>query len=170
MEMMNELLEKYFRGETTLQDEKELKQYFSTGNVSSEHEIYRALFDVFRQELSETNVRPVSVALPDQKRIKRTWIQTFAFTGIAATLILLLWIQLPQYSDNYAVIGGTRINNAEYVQRYTEKKLTRVNHMLARSMKPMQSFSKVRKNMQPLQNLSEVRTKMDEIQNKLQFK
>jgi len=170
MEMMNELLEKYFRGETTLQEEKELRQYFSTGNVSPEHQIYSALFENFEQEMKETAPRPVHRFLPEVKIRKRIWIQSFAITGIAASFILLFWIRLPQSSEDFAVINGKRIDNTEYIQRYTEKKLIKVNTMLARSMKPLQSIKSVRQNMQPLENLSDVRSKMEDIQNKLQFK
>jgi len=170
MEMMNKLLEKYFRGETSLTEEKELKHYFSTGNVSPEHEMYRPLFEAFEHELKETVIRPVPEALTEQKKVKRIWFQSFAITGIAATLLLLLWIKLPRTSDNFALIGGNRIDNTEYVQRYTTKKLNKVNIILARSMKPMQSFNKVRKQMEPLQSLSDVRDKMEDLQDKLQFK
>jgi len=90
MEMMNELLEKYFRGETSLAEEKELKKYFSEGNVAAVHEIYRALFEEFRQELNETAKTPLKKVIPVQRKIKRIWIQTFAYTSIAATILLLV--------------------------------------------------------------------------------
>jgi hypothetical protein len=170
MEMMNELLEKYFRGETSLAEEKELKQYFSTGEVTAEHEIYRALFEEFELELNETAIAPLKIIIPKQKKIKHVWIRTFALTAIAATLLLLLWIRMPDSTDNYAIIGGNRINNSEFAERYTQKKLNKVNSMLARSMKPIQSLDKVRDNLQPLQSVSDMKDKMNEIQNKLQFK
>ena len=167
MEMMNELLEKYFRGETSLAEEKELKKYFSEGNVAAGHEIYRALFEEFRQELNETAKTPLKKVIPVQRKIKQIWIQTFAYTSIAATILLLVWIQFPQTKENFAVIGGNKIENPEYVQRYTEKKLSKVNNILARSMEPMKSFNKVRQDVEPLQN---VRNKMNAIQNKLIIK
>jgi hypothetical protein len=163
-------LEKYFRGETSLAEEKELKQYFSTGEVTAEHEIYRALFQEFELEMNETAFSPLKIVIPTQKKIKHVWIRTFALTGIAASLLLLLWIRMPGSADNYAIIGGNRINNSEFAERYTQKKLTKVNQMLARSMKPMQSLEKDRDNMQPLQSVSDMKEKMEEIQNKLQFK
>ena len=171
MEMMNELLDKYFRGETSLAEEKELKQYFSKGNVLHEHEIYRAMFEEFGHEQKETgDLPPVHAFIPKQRNIKRIWYQSLALTGIAAAIIMLLWIQFPSSSENYAIIGGNRIDNTEFAQRYTAKKLAKVNKMLARSMTPLQSLNNVREEMQPLKTLSEVRDKMDEIQNKLQFK
>jgi len=170
MEMMNELLEKYFRGETSLTEEKELKKYYSTGKVATEHEIYRPLFDVFKEEKNETAISPFNKVIPKQKRITRIWYQAFGITGIAATIALLLWVKLPQDNTNYAFIDGNRNENTEFVQHYTLNKLNRVNRMLAKSMNPMKSFNHVRQNMEPIQNISEIKDKMDDIHNKLKFK
>jgi hypothetical protein len=171
MEMMNELLEKYFQGETSLAEEKELKQYFSKGNVSPEHEAYRGMFEEFSKELNETgNLPSIYTIIPKQRSMNRIWYQWLALTGIAAAVILLLWIQFPSSSDNYAIIGGNRIDNTEFAQRYTAKKLTKVNKLLARSLIPLQSLNNVREEIQPLRTLSEVKGKMEEIQYKLQLK
>ena len=170
MEMMNELLEKYFRGETSLEEEKELKQYFLEGNVSPELEIYRNLFGVFEQELTEKAISPLIKVLPKQRKVNRIWLQSFFATGIAATIVILLWVQLPPSSANYTVIGGTRIDNTEFAQRYAAEKLLKINTMLARTMSPLKSFNKVRENIEPLKNVSDIRIKMDDIHNKLQIK
>ena len=170
MEMMNELLEKYFRGETSLAEEQELKQYFSKDKVAPEHEIYKALFEVFNEEKTEKGVSPILKVIPGQKIVKRIWFRTFAFTGIAATIALILWVKLPQDNTNYAFIDGNRNENTEFVQHYTLNKLNRVNRMLAKSMNPMKSFNHVRQNMEPIQNISEIKDKMDDIHNKLKFK
>jgi hypothetical protein len=170
MEMMNELMEKYFRGETSLAEEKELKQNFLAGNVSPELEIYRNLFGVFDQELTEKAVSPLAKVLPEQRKTKRIWFQSFFATGIAATIAIFLWVQLPPTSLNYTVIGGTRIDNTEFAQRYAAKKLSKVNTMLARTMSPLKSLNKVRENIEPLKNISDIRLKMEDIHNKLQIK
>lgn len=170
MENVTELVEKYFRGETSLAEEAELKRYFRTDNVLPEHEMYRSLFEVFDQKLLEKANFPSKKVLPQQRKMKRTWIQTFAYSGIAATLLLALWIQRPKQTDNYAIIGGHRIENSEYVQQYTVKKLNKVNHILAKSMEPMQTIETVRRNLKPINKVAETRKIMIDIQNKLQFK
>jgi len=164
MEMMNELLEKYFRGETSLTEEKELKRYFTTGNVVTEHEIYRPLFEVFELELNDTAQSPLLKVIPKQRKIKQIWIKTFAYTGIAASLVLLLWVQFPQTTDNYAVINGKRIDNQEYVQEYAQKKLNNVNEMLKEGLKPMQRMKVVNHTLQPLNVIKETQDKMIEIE------
>lgn len=170
MERINELLEKYFRGETTLVDEKELKIYFASGKVSTEHEPYRALFTVYEQELLEKAISPLKKVLPKQQAVKRLWIKTFAYSGIAAAILLAVWIQRPQQSDNYALVSGHRIEDADYAQKYAEKKLNKVNQMLKNSMKPMRSLETVRKSLQPMEKINETRDKLDEVQNKIQLK
>jgi hypothetical protein len=165
MEMMNELLEKYFRGETSLEDEKELKQYFLTGNVSPDLETYRILFGVFDQELTEKAISPLIKVLPKQRKNKRIWLQSFFTTGIAATIVIVLWVQLPPSSLNYTIIGGTRIDNTEFAQRYAAKKLSKVNNIIARTMSPLKSLNKVREDIEPLKNISDIKLRMDDKQN-----
>jgi len=41
---INNLLDKYWEGETSIEDEKVLKQYFSTSDVAAEHEAFKDLF------------------------------------------------------------------------------------------------------------------------------
>ena len=158
---MNDLLEKYFRGETSLTEEKELKHYFSTGNVVPEHEIYRPLFEVFELELEDIATSPLIKVIPKQRKIKQIWIKTFAYTGIAATLVVLFWVQLPRTTENYAVINGSRIDNQEFVQQYTEKKLSKVTTVFAKALKPMKSFEEIRENIEPIQNIPNIREKVD---------
>lgn len=164
MENVNELLEKYFRGETTLVEEKFLKQYFKTDQVLPKYEMYRPLFEVFSQEsLEEPNVS-FQRMMPKQRKIKRIGIQTFAYSGIAATLLLALWFSRPQINDNYAIIRGKKIDNKEYAQRYAEAKINKVNELLAKSMRPMESINKVRAGLEPLHKISNVKNEMNEKQ------
>lgn len=170
MERIDELLEKYFRGETTLTEEKELKHYFAGGHVATDHEPYRALFGAFEQELSEKANDPLKKVLPRQQTVKRIWIKTFAYSGIAAAILLAVWIQRPQEQETYAVISGNRIEDADYAQKYAEKKLNKVNDILQNSMKPMQSLQTVKKSLEPMQKIEETREKLEDIENKIQFK
>lgn len=157
MENVNELLEKYFRGETTLGEEKFLKQYFRTDQVLPEHEMYRPLFEVFDQELFEKADVSLQKMIPKQRNTKRIRIQTFTYFGIAATLLLMLWLSRPQIADDYAIIRGKRIDNKEYAQRYAEAKINKVNELLAKSMRPMESINKVRAGLEPLQKISNIK-------------
>jgi len=147
MERINELLEKYFKGETTLAQENELKQYFTSNKiVEAEHEAYRALFVAFGEEKKETAPISLSGALVPQHKPRRFWIKTFSYSGIAATLLLALWIQRPQQENDYAIINGRRIDDPQYAQEYAEKKLNAVHEMVQNGLKPLRDVEILKKN------------------------
>lgn len=170
MEKLNELLDKYFRGETSLSEENELKKHFLSDKVAPEHEVYRSMFVVFEEEKLETIDPSEKLIEPRKRSLKRLWIQAFSYSGIAAAILLTLWIQRPVPSENYAVVSGTRIEDAEYAQKYVERKLNKASEILTNGLKPMQSIDKVRESLKPMEKVSEIREKIVEIQNKLQFK
>jgi hypothetical protein len=147
MEKMNELLDKYFRGETSLAEEEILKSYFLSEAVKSEHESYRVLFEVFDQEKKETANAPLLKVLPRQREIKHFWIKTFSYSGIAAALVLALWVQYPRSEKDYAIIHGHRINDPEYAQKYAEKKLNDVNEMLQNGLRPLRNMEALKENL-----------------------
>ena len=148
MERMNDLLEKYFRGETSLTEEAELKHYFvSNENVSAEHEAYRDLFVAFDQEKQETLDISLSKVLQQQHKVKRFWIRTFSYSGIAAALVLALWIQRPQQEKDYAIMHGRRIDDPEYAQKYAEKKMNDVNEMIQNGLKPLRNMEAIKENL-----------------------
>ncbi|HFB99837.1 MAG TPA: pyruvate ferredoxin oxidoreductase, partial [Phaeodactylibacter sp.] len=47
---ISQLLEKYWEGETSLQEENTLKQYFNQENVAQELQEYQPLFQFFKEE------------------------------------------------------------------------------------------------------------------------
>jgi hypothetical protein len=77
----------------------------------------------------------------------------------------VLWVQLPPSSLNYTIIGGTRIDNTEFAQRYAAKKLSKVNNIIARTMSPLKSLNKVREDIEPLKNILDIKLRMDDKQN-----
>jgi len=159
---MNELLEKYFRGETSLVEEHELKYYFSIGNVYPEHEIYRVLFEEFEKEKQDIAFKPLKKVMIRKRKEKSSWIKMFSYSGIAAAVMLILWIQLPQQQANYAIMHGHRIDDQEYVQQYAQKRLNCVNEMLQKGLRPMKTMEMVKQNLQPLNKIEETQDKIIE--------
>jgi len=100
MERINKLLDNYFNGETTLAEEAELKQYFATGTIAPEHTPYSALFQAFGQELQQQYAAPVTKVLPKQPTGKRMGVRALFYSGIAASLVLAVWIQRPRQEED----------------------------------------------------------------------
>lgn len=146
MERINKLLDNYFKGETTLAEEAELKQYFATGTIAPEHTPYSALFQTFGQELQQQYSAPLTKVQPKPVG-KRMWVRTLIYSGIAASLVLAVWIQRPRQEEDYAIIRGQRIDNPEYAQRYAEKKLNDVNEMLQHRLKPLRDAETLKENL-----------------------
>ena len=86
MELNNieQLLEKYFEGETSVAEEQQLKEYFNSEHVASHLEVHKPLFSYFSQSNKDKmNFSPI---LPSKKRIYTLWI------GVAASLLFIVGI------------------------------------------------------------------------------
>lgn len=83
MELSNieKLLEKYFEGETTISEEKELKVYFTGENVSPHLERYKDLFQFFSNEVHVRTSSEIVLSNP-----KKSWYTTI---GIAASVAII---------------------------------------------------------------------------------
>ncbi|MFM2231146.1 MAG: hypothetical protein RL607_2404 [Bacteroidota bacterium] len=75
------LVEKYFEGETSLAEEKQLKHYFASQEVAPHLEQYRAIFCYFTQQQRDTFEK--ELVLAPQKTYPYRWF-------VAASIALLL--------------------------------------------------------------------------------
>ena len=74
------LIEKYFQGETSIAEEKELRSYFSSQNVAPHLEQYKAMFGYF----TEAKQQKFTQEIPQQtKKQKVMWL------SIAASVVVL---------------------------------------------------------------------------------
>ena len=77
------ILEKYFQGETSIAEENELKEYFSSSNVAQHLEQYKPIFGYFSQVKEQKSTH--EVPLQTKKR-------NVAWLSIAASAVVLLGI------------------------------------------------------------------------------
>jgi len=80
---IEDLLEKYFQGETSIAEEKELKNYFSSPNVAQHLEQYKPMFGYFSQVKQQKSTQ--TIPLKTKKR-------NVAWLSIAASAVVLLGI------------------------------------------------------------------------------
>ena len=93
---IEQLLETYFEGETTLEQEQELRQYFTGPTVASHLEAYVGMFSAFAKAQQEIVTKPME--LPATTSNYR-WI-----TGIAAAVLLTVGI-VSQYNPEERYSG-----------------------------------------------------------------
>lgn len=90
------LLEKYFRGETSIGEEMELRDYFSSSNVSPNLEQYKPFFG-YLTLAKEQKFEQEIVLIPKHRDRKRN----LAWLSIAASVAVLLGIGTYSYFNYY---------------------------------------------------------------------
>lgn len=133
------LLEKYFGAETSLEEEKILKEYFRSGKVDDKHEKYRALFCTFDREKEQT------ARLPTGKKNVRSVRIVSLLASIAAmfTLAVVLF-NYPKQAQSFAIIQGERITDEQYIENYVSIKFEKVNNTLSDNFSTSHKFEKVK--------------------------
>ena len=86
------LIEKYFEGETSIAEEKELKAYFSSLDVAQHLEQYKPVFGYFSQAKQEQFT--ASIPLKSGKKQKR-----LAWLSVAASVLVMLGIGFFAYQN-----------------------------------------------------------------------
>ncbi|WP_066219415.1 hypothetical protein [Formosa haliotis] len=83
---IEQLLEKYENGETTLQEEHQLRAYFSQDHIAPHLEVYKPLFAYFNASKKETFTK--DIPLKTKKSIPYSWL------AVAAVIALMLGFYL----------------------------------------------------------------------------
>ncbi|HLA56976.1 MAG TPA: hypothetical protein VK623_12800 [Flavobacterium sp.] len=107
------LLEKYFEGETSIAEENELKDYFSSTDVAQHLEQYKPMFGYFTIAKEQTSAH--TIPLKAKKR-------NVAWLSIAASVVVLLGVGTFAYFNNQPEDLGT-YDNPEIAMKETQKAL-----------------------------------------------
>ncbi len=161
------LLEKYFEGESTLGDEKILKDYFSSSDVPGQLNEYTKIFSYFEIEKQDKpgpgfedkimeKIAPGNVIPFYQSR--RFW---YYFTGIAASLLFIFtFIYESELSGN---LGFAKFSENEYSQQekqlaynQTKQALGYVSGKIKQSLGPLQEMNKINAGAIPLIELGKL--------------
>lgn len=116
---IDELLNKYFEGETSCEEERELRRFFTEENSIPEHlQMYRPLFGCLDKEAKEYQSLPKKAEKKRHLLSRRLY---YTFGSIAAGLLILIGIaNLYQYiavtPTDYVVINGKRYTDANVIR------------------------------------------------------
>jgi hypothetical protein len=142
MNNIDNILNNYFEGASTPDEEKRLKEYFrSKNNVLPQHEAYRPLFAAFDKEkqiVAPQFIIPVKRSKRKLIPMRTIW---FSATSIAATILLIFTLfpinRNTSSDDDYLVyINGKAIHNPEKAQEYANKMFTQANEIIRSSYEP----------------------------------
>jgi hypothetical protein len=138
LDRIENLLEKYFDGETSIAEENELKVYFSSEDVAQHLEQYKAMFGYFKSAKEQEFAQKIPLQTTKQK---------VAWLSIAASIVVLLGMftfynynlnqsqDLGTYDDPQKAFEETQkalnllsknvnvgVQSMEYVNEYQESK------------------------------------------------
>ena len=113
---VEEILTKYFEGETTVIEEKQLQQYFSSANVAPHLAKYSSLFVYFATAKNEEFVEENSTikTLKVQKSDKKS---NFFWLSVAASVLILMGIGV------YLFYASESLNTKEGLGTYDDPKV-----------------------------------------------
>ncbi|MFC4479603.1 hypothetical protein [Flavobacterium chungangensis] len=118
---IEDILEKYFQGETSIAEENQLKEYFSSPNVAQHLEQYKPMFGYFSQAKEQKST--YEIPLQSKKR-------NVAWLSIAASAVVLLGIGtyffMSEQKETTAVASQTELgtyDNPEEALKATQKAL-----------------------------------------------
>lgn len=110
------LLNKYFEGETSCEEERELRRRFMEDeNLPEELKVYRPFFGYFEQEADHTATKKKQTG---KSQIHKYFL--YGLGGIAASLVILLGgngiYRHIRPTGNYVVIDGKRYTDNETIR------------------------------------------------------
>lgn len=145
---IEKLLDKYYEAETTLQEEKMLKDYFSGDEVPAHLSEHKELFGYFNESSLETSTRSIELS---KKTIALRWL------SVAAILVFFVSI-FGLYMQNEAEKEEARLAYAE-----TQRALELISKSLNKgtvAVAQLDNFNKGTSAMAELQNFENTQSKV----------
>lgn len=140
---INNLIEKYWAGETSLEEERLIKTYFMSGNVSEEHEDMAPLFDFFSIE-SEITVGDLDLDLEVTKpkpKVRRLFPRLLT---IAASMAILISASMLLFNNNSTIYKNkyTELQDPEEALEITMEALGFLSNKYEQGSEPMTKYMK----------------------------
>ncbi len=159
---IDQLLEKYWNVESTLQEEKQLKQYFSSGNIDSSHQQHAHLFQYLKSEAELESDRSLELT-EESIRDQESKVITFnfrKFMSFAAAFIFLIaaYFVLKEETisaDQESLYAGKFTSLDEEREAHEAYEIT-MEALAFMSNKINTTESEIQKNMIPIQKAIEV--------------
>ncbi|OED37995.1 hypothetical protein AB832_04820 [Flavobacteriaceae bacterium (ex Bugula neritina AB1)] len=156
---IEKLLEKYFDGETTLSEEKELKVYFTGENVPPHLEKYKDLFQFYSNEVHVRTSSEIMLSSPKKSWYRR--ISIAASVAIIAGLFFTNDIQKPGNKEVATVMDT--YENPELALEKTKEVLHMVAQLMNESKKDLvylNEFTDAKRNLVYLNEFESAKNKL----------
>ncbi|GGD99335.1 hypothetical protein [Planktosalinus lacus] len=129
LQKIEQLLEAYFEGQTSIADEKKLKAYFSGNEVAAHLEPYRNLFVYFTNEQAETTETEIKLLQTEKRGVHMFMKQWYS---IAALFVVALGVTFYFQNNANSITKAERIE-AEIAFEKTKEALNFFSHQFNES-------------------------------------
>jgi hypothetical protein len=116
------LIEKYYNGETSLDEEAELRKTFSSEKIKNDDPYTQLMYNTFAEEKNEKAPSAAKIFSPKSKRFLKKW--AYFSSGAAACFLIvvsLLFYKYTQANNAYVIINGVRINDENLALQYIKE-------------------------------------------------
>lgn len=156
---MDAVIEKYWAGEASLEDEQAIQAYMTSGAVASHHEEMIPLFSFFESQetvvmqkaldmsfLNDTEETTKTIQFPVQAKDKKVRRLFPKVAAIAASLALLMMVTF-SYMDNGSMSdrGVAEVQDADEALELTMEALAFLGHKYDKGANPMKHIKQLEK-------------------------
>jgi len=168
------LLDKYFEGESSLEEERVLKEFFNSGKVPEYLKEYAGMFGYFGMEAQESlnpDVEEQIIEKLDQGRQiafyqnRRFW---YYFTGIAASVLFLFtFLYESEISGKFGFDKQYTQQEKQLAYLQVKQTLGYVSGKINRGFGPVQEMSKINAGAVPLIELGKLEKSLMRVNNNM---
>jgi hypothetical protein len=133
-ELISQLMEKYFDGQTSLEEERQLKEYFRGNRIVPEEELYKPVFNFFSEEkeisdriLQQEHFQDLRKS--SHRKLRKKTLHILLWTSAVAACALLfftlnrLFLSPPSekeiHGHSFAYIDGQKFTGIEIIRAET---------------------------------------------------
>ncbi|HER09290.1 MAG TPA: hypothetical protein ENO20_10320 [Bacteroides sp.] len=166
---LRKMLERFYRGETTLEEEKQLHEYFASTKVPEEFIPDKELFRTFQSGDDAVSVPGdldqkiiASIDQAERRAVRTRRISVFSLSGLAAGLLILIAVYLffIRQDDSHSFLAANEWSDTyeDPVEAYEEARnaMMYVSEKLNDGTEELRHIRQVQKSAEPLQQLSKI--------------
>ena len=148
---IEELLQRYFEGATSVGEERALQRYFAGSDIPDPLKAYRPMFVYFAEEQAIVPPKPKAV-------VRNIRLGLSILSGVAASIAILFLVGLPKtQADQYVYyVNGQRVYNEVAALESAEDKLQLLAASMQKAQNSMAAFEKVQDSNQALQQFDKI--------------
>ena len=146
---IEELLEKYNDGVTTLQEEQKLKAYFSNEPIAKHLKVYQPLFTYYKKQNTVKYVQPITVKTKSRRPIYTL--------SIAALLLLMFGVYLNRPTPQEQ-LGTFNEDEVELAYKTFKETMTLVSVNINKGTSNIKYIASLNRGVDQLQHLNKFNT------------